>query len=114
LELTLAYLDRADQSGTTLALIFAASSAAFGLVMKEGVPSHWPSLLLFGLSVVAVYFSWERQKVKAINRFKSLRDGRIADYLALGAREPNIYYDRIAGALLVVGAGLEAAIRALG
>jgi len=89
-DLTLALHDRADYAGETMrALLFAASGAALGFVLIEhSSASKWHVLpvVLFLAAATVVFFSWRRQKLKAIERYKAVLKYSVRCYIELQER----------------------------
>lgn len=89
-DLTLALLNRADYTGETMrALLFAASGAALGIVLIEhSSASKWHVLpvVFFLAAATVVFFSWRRQKLKAIDRYNTVLKHSVRCYIELQER----------------------------
>jgi L-lactate permease len=112
-ELCKAYLERADKSGELLrALLFAVGSAGTGFCLRQSATGnakcHIFAAALFGLGVGVVFWSWDLQKRKARDRFTTVRDDGINEYLKKEKTiQINRAWDISAFVLLAVGAALE-------
>jgi hypothetical protein len=92
-ELCKAFLERADKAGETLrALLFAAGGAGIGFSLHQAANggSKWNVLgaVIFAISIAIVYWSWDLQKRKAVQRFELVRDKSVSAYLAWEKKEP--------------------------
>ena len=89
-DLTLALLQRADYAGETMrALLFAVSGAALGFVLIEhSSRSNWHvvPVVLFLAAATVVFFSWRRQKLKAIERYNAVLKHSVRCYIELQDR----------------------------
>jgi hypothetical protein len=86
-ELCKAFLERADKAGETLrVLLFTTDGAGIGFSLhqatNDGSKWHILAAVFFAISIVVVYWSWDLQKRKAVQRFQLVRDKGISAYLA--------------------------------
>lgn len=82
------YLSRSQAAANFLrALLFALASASLGFVLSRHYNSlsgpHLISLTFFALAIATIAWSWEVQKSKSLDRFKTLRDKGYQDYQEL-------------------------------
>jgi hypothetical protein len=84
-DLCKSFLERADRSAdVSRSLLFTASAAGTGfsiLQMGDGSRYHLVAAALFAFAVAVLYLSWDRQKLKARERFRLLRDEGVAAYV---------------------------------
>lgn len=114
-DLCKSFLDRADKSSDiSRALLFTASGAgvAFAIQQIEGDErGHLIAAFFFAAAIVMLYWSWDRQKVKARKRFTLLRDEGVNAYLENEKEaRSNRGLDWIAFILLAIGAFIEAGL----
>jgi hypothetical protein len=112
-ELASTFLSRSDHSAEVFrAALLAIATAAIGFVMQnENLAAHIMSLVLFGSAATCVLVSWDIQKKKASDRFKTLRDRGASAYLAMSDKPKNVYWDRAGAILIGAGAIWETAIK---
>jgi hypothetical protein len=85
------YLKRSEAAANYLrALLFALASASFGFVLSKHYDRlygpHLFPLILLALAICTIAWSWEVQKRKSLERFKTLRDNGFQDYKELEER----------------------------
>jgi hypothetical protein len=112
-DLCKSFLERSDKSAEiSRALLFAASGAGVAFAIQQieaGERSHVITSAIFAAAIGVLYWSWDRQKVKARKRFTLLRDGGIDAYLEYEDEAPsNRMLDWIAFLLLLIAASVEA------
>jgi hypothetical protein len=112
-DLCKSFLERSDKSAEiSRALLFTASGAGVAFAIQQieaGERGHLIAAIIFAAAIVVLYWSWDRQKVKARKRFTLLRDAGIDAYLEYEIEAPsNRTLDRIAFSLLGIAAAIEA------
>ena len=113
------YLRRSEASANYIrALLFALASASLGFVLNRHYDNlygpHLISLIFFSLAIGTVAWSWDVQKRKSIERFKTLRDMEYEDYIRQEAcferRMRNYVIDRFAFGFVIIGIFAEVLI----
>jgi hypothetical protein len=111
-DLCKSFLERADRSAdVSRSLLFTASAAGTGfsiLQMGDGSRYHLVAAALFAFAVAVLYLSWDRQKLKARERFRLLRDEGVAAYVENEKKVPsNRRLDWMAFCSLVIAVIIE-------
>lgn len=114
-DLCKSFLERADTSADiSRALLFTASGAGVAFAIQQieaDERGHLIAAIFFAASIVMLYWSWDRQKVKARKRFTLLRDEGVNAYLENENEvASNRRLDWIAFLLLAIGASIEAGL----